>query len=383
MFSFYKIFLRLGLFVAMACVLPAEEIHVAFCLDNNYAEYTGVAAYSLCKNKALEDEVIIHIVMTEPLKSEHREKFQQLESLFPKIQIQIHDDERTIQCIAEAIDMPNGWLRIGIDHYPVKGMAARLVLDKILPETLHKVIYLDGDILVLDSLKNLWQKLPKENYAIAGIADSCRDPVIFPSQGIMDRICELHIYCPDISFPLYINSGVLVLDLDILRQENLFSDVIAWMVRYRSLRPDQDAINVVLHDRTLECEGKWDVFPDLNSRNTTTKKPVPGAAIMHYAGPKPWAPPHRIVDHRWWQPKHWPTLWKYITLQPPTLWHQYRQESPWRHSKAALFTELFGTSKDRKIFIPFLGMILGVVALPFLGISFYVRKRRHSRASSR
>ena len=27
-----------------------EKIHVAFCLDNNYAEATGVAAYSLCKN---------------------------------------------------------------------------------------------------------------------------------------------------------------------------------------------------------------------------------------------------------------------------------------------------------------------------------------------
>jgi lipopolysaccharide biosynthesis glycosyltransferase len=63
--------------------------------------------------------------------------------------------------------LPNGWQRIGQDAWPIK--AARLVLDKILPETIHKVIYLDGDILVLDSLKDLWQKLPKENYAIAGI----------------------------------------------------------------------------------------------------------------------------------------------------------------------------------------------------------------------
>jgi lipopolysaccharide biosynthesis glycosyltransferase len=315
--------------------------------------------------------------MTEPLKPEHREKFQQLENLFPKIQIQIHDDERTIQCIAEALIMPSGWLKIGIDAWPVKGMAARLVLDKILPETLHKVIYLDGDILVFDSLKDLWQKLPKENYAIAGIADNCRDPVIFPSQATLERLRELHIYCPDVSFPLYINSGVLVMDLDILRRENLFSDVIAWLVRYRPLRVDQDAINVILHDRILECEGKWDVFPN----SPTTKKPVPGAAIMHYAGrPKPWIPipPHQIIDNRWWQPKNWPNLWKYITLQPLTLWHQYRQESPWRHSKAALLAELFGTSKDRKIFIPFLGMILGIAALPFLGISFYVWKRRHS-----
>jgi lipopolysaccharide biosynthesis glycosyltransferase len=110
-FSSYKIFLRLGLWVTLVCALPAEEIHVAFCLDNRYAEYTGVAAYSLCKNKVLEDEVILHIVMTEPLRPKHREKFQQLQNLFPKVQIQIHDDERTIQCIAQALVMPNGWLK--------------------------------------------------------------------------------------------------------------------------------------------------------------------------------------------------------------------------------------------------------------------------------
>ncbi|MDR2420352.1 MAG: hypothetical protein LBD40_03560, partial [Puniceicoccales bacterium] len=322
-------------------------------------------------NKAPEDEVVIHVVMTETLKQEHREKFQQLENLFSNVQIQIHDDERTIQCIAQALIMPNGWLKIS--DLPVKGMAARLVLDKILPETIHKVIYLDGDILVLDSLKDLWQKLPKENYAIAGIADSCCDPAIFPSQGIMDRLCELHIYCPDISFPLYINSGVLVLDLDILRRENLFSDVIAWMLHYRSLRPDQDAINVVLHDRILECEGKWNVFPP---HRLAIKEPLPGIAIMHYAGsPKPWVAPHRIIDNRWWQPNRWPILWKHITLQPPTLWHQYRQESPWKHSKATLLAELFGTHQDCKIFIPFLGMILGIVVLLFLSLSYIFLRR--------
>ena len=197
----------------------------------------------------------------------------------------------------------------------------------------------------------------------------------------MDRLLELHIYCPDVSFPLYINSGVLVLDLDILRQENLFSDVIAWMMRYRSLRPDQDAINVILHDRILECEGKWDVFPEFPA----IKKSLPGTVILHYAGkPKPWVPPHRIIDNRWWQPRNWPAFWEGITLQPPTLCHRYCQESPWKHSKAALFAELFNTSQDRKIFIPFLGMILGIAALPFLGLFYiFIQKRSHSHDSSR
>ncbi|MDR0444814.1 MAG: hypothetical protein LBG98_00795 [Puniceicoccales bacterium] len=182
MLSLLKIFLRLGFFVSLLAGLSAEDIHVAFCLDNDYAEGTGVAAYSLCKNMSPDDEIVLYIVMTEPLKSEHREKFQQLGNLFHKIQVQIHDDERTIQCIAQTLTMPNGWLKLGA--YPIRSVAARLVLDKVLPETIHKVIYLDGDTLVFDSLKDLWQKLPRENYAIAGVTDCCRDPVYFPSHEI-------------------------------------------------------------------------------------------------------------------------------------------------------------------------------------------------------
>jgi lipopolysaccharide biosynthesis glycosyltransferase len=45
------------------------------------------------------------------------------------------------------------------------------LLDKIEPENLHKILYLDGDILVFSSLKDLWNKLPLEGDAIAGIAD--------------------------------------------------------------------------------------------------------------------------------------------------------------------------------------------------------------------
>jgi hypothetical protein len=90
---------------------------------------------------------------------------------------------------------------MGLDALPVKGMAAGLVLDKILPETLHKVIYLDGDILVFGSLQELWQKLPKENYAIAGIGDSCPDPVTFQSQAILDRLCELYLLAVTFKYP--------------------------------------------------------------------------------------------------------------------------------------------------------------------------------------
>jgi len=166
-----KMFSILGAFLAMFHWTCAEEIHVAFCLDNNYAEPTGVAAYSLCKNRAPDDHLVIHIVMAEPLKPEHKEKFRQLETMFPQeVKVQIHDDEHTIQMIDKALEIPYGWRKMGKDACFNKGMGTRLVLDNILPQELSKVIYLDSDVLVFDSLKNLWQKLPKTSYAVGGIS---------------------------------------------------------------------------------------------------------------------------------------------------------------------------------------------------------------------
>jgi lipopolysaccharide biosynthesis glycosyltransferase len=354
MSPFYRIFRQLGFFISLLCILPAEDTHVAFLpLDNIFAEYAGVAAYSICKSMDSRDSIVFHIVMTEALHPEHREKFQQLENLFP-VKFQIYDDALTAEQISKTFPMTDEWHKMGHDAWHLQGMASRLVLDKILPSSVHKVIYLDTDILVFSSLRELWNKLPQEPYAIAGVCDGCRDPHIYPSECQRVNIKKLQVYCPGASFPFYVHSAVLVFDLDVIRRGMLFPKVIEWMMRYRPTFPDQDALNAVLNGRILECEGKWATFS-----RPTIQSPIKDVVISHFAGqPKPWAKPHKIIDNRWWQPNRWPILWKHITLQPPTLWHQYRQESPWKHSKWATLGEFFGTWSDAKIFLSTFSVII-------------------------
>jgi lipopolysaccharide biosynthesis glycosyltransferase len=321
---------------------------------------------------APDDNIVIHVVMTEPLKLEHKEKFRQLEQMFPKVKFVIYSGIFVQQHITQAFPMTDGWHTIGGGPgWLIQGMAARLLLDKILPTSIHKIIYLDGDILVFDSLRDLWNKLPKENYAVAGVCDGCRKgPHIYPSDTQIALIRDLQVYCPGVSFPFYVHSAVLVFDLGMIRQEGLFPKVIAWMMRYHPIFPDQDAINAVLNGRILECEGKWATFSGTSFNcSPAIQKSIPDAAIIHFCGhPKPWVKPYKIINGRWWQPKRWPILWKYLTLQPPTLWHQYRQASPWKHTKGALFVELFGTWEDCKIFIPVFAIIATIFALLLLGI---------------
>jgi lipopolysaccharide biosynthesis glycosyltransferase len=145
--------------------LHAEEIHVAFCLNNGYALPTGVAAYSLCENIETGDHVTIHIVMTEELEHQHKDKFRQLEGRFSdKVKILIYDRLETTQFIGKTLQN----IQLGIYHMAA---AARLTLDKVLSKNITKVIYLDGDLLVLSSLKDLWKKLPSGGCPIAGVED--------------------------------------------------------------------------------------------------------------------------------------------------------------------------------------------------------------------
>jgi lipopolysaccharide biosynthesis glycosyltransferase len=288
--SYRKIF---ATFLLLSAVLglPAEKIHVAFCLDNNYGECTGVAAFSLCKNKAPDEDIVIHIVGTETLALEHREKFFELERLFSQIQIRIYDDESNQKILTDSLRVPDVRTTGGVYNWPIRSVAARLVLDKILPNALDKVIYLDGDLLVLGSLKDLWNKLPNENYAIAGIPESCLDLHRSDRQSPQEKehISDLQQQSGDFSIPIgsYINSGVLVLNLNIIRQDNLFPETIKWLMVHSPKRPDQDAINFQLRGRILRCEGKWNWRRDWRCPNG--EHPT----ILHF-GPKPWRLPEKL-----------------------------------------------------------------------------------------
>jgi lipopolysaccharide biosynthesis glycosyltransferase len=350
-----------------------EKIHIAFCLDNNYAEGTGVAAYSLCKNMAPEDEVVIHIVMSEPLQQKHRTKFQQLERMFaPRAEIRIYDDEKHV-----------GWLdkRCGekIGNWGASAFA-RLVLAELFP-LLDKIIYLDGDMLVLSSLKNLWTIFPYRNYAIGAVAKAYYDPLDFEPQkrspknygwnylALRDWLEE---HCSGIKIQFYTNSGVLLQDLRIIRAEHLSEKVIDWMFHYQPPCPDLVAINVVFHDRTLPCNPMWnvggDIWDQLTYRNELFTSHSDDVAILHCAAkPKLWKiKPYEVMKI------HHATLMKYIFLRPPTSWHKYRQESPWKHSIRSRFRELFATPEDRKLFKPIFAGIAATFVLTTSTLFYYL-----------
>lgn len=127
----------------------------------------------------------------------------------------------------------------------------RLILPDVLP-TSKRIIYLDADIWINTDIGALWDTDLKEN-AIGAVHD------IGFERGIRlaDPIVE-----GEVTESEYFNSGVLLMDLDRVRQTvDLLPAALSYLKQHPdSHLPDQDALNVLFRHNTLLLPEKWNHF---------------------------------------------------------------------------------------------------------------------------
>lgn len=110
----------------------------------------------------------------------------------------------------------------------------RLFIARLLPENLDRVLYLDCDIVVDQSIQALWETNLNDN-----IVAMAMEPTANP--GIKEQID----FKPD---DIYCNSGVLLIDMVKWRKESVESKLISYFAAKggKLLFADQDLLNVVL-----------------------------------------------------------------------------------------------------------------------------------------
>ena len=115
----------------------------------------------------------------------------------------------------------NGWNPI---------VLARLLLDKLLPKSMGKVLYLDGDTVVRGSLEELWN-IDMKDHAIAASIEPTVDK---------KRKAELGMK----NYPYY-NAGVLLINLKKWREDSIGKKIIKYYEENNGnlFANDQDAIN--------------------------------------------------------------------------------------------------------------------------------------------
>jgi lipopolysaccharide biosynthesis glycosyltransferase len=184
--------------------------------------------------------------------------------------------------------VPDGWL----EGVPTKGFTGtatwyRIFLPEMRPE-IDRMIYLDADLLVLDSLVPLFEIDLQANW-VGAVTNVFQWNHVHRPVGL--GLSGTHVY---------FNAGVLLMDLERMRRDNRTDALLKYatenaaQIEWR----DQDALNVVLGERRLPLHPRWNV---MNSFRWRTADEVfgPGAAaearrnpaIRHFEGPdenKPW-----------------------------------------------------------------------------------------------
>ena len=158
-------------------------------------------------------------------------------------------------------------------------------------DDINKVIYIDSDVLILHNLNELYNIDLENNYAAA----------IIDNQTISGK--ETHLKKLNFKFEAYFNSGVMLLNLALMRKNNITDKLIDYRLNKYNHFMDQDAFNMVIGDnvkyislkynclncffrildiKTLEELHKEKLFSNIedNYRN---------AVILHIGGKeKPW-----------------------------------------------------------------------------------------------
>lgn len=161
----------------------------------------------------------------------------------------------------------------------------RLALGKILPDT-HRILYLDADTLVLDDLTDVFLT-DMEGKLFAMVREDVNDITLEQIHAFTvynDTITRFQSDGARPPYPVhpYYNSGVMLMNLDELRRTGADDAIIRDLNTNKRTYPDQDAINIMYHDKIVPLPQSCNVIPAISP-----DYPNEQIRIKHFASDKP------------------------------------------------------------------------------------------------
>lgn len=255
--------------------IESKKISVVFISDNNYAVNTAVAVTSLKCNRNINVKYEIFLI-SDGISKEIQNKIHSMED------VNFHIN------IIEYANSMKGTSPKGV--YVSTTALAKFFLAEILYDC-DKVIYLDGDVIVQNDLENLYN-VDIENCYAAVVRDVLSEQM---EPSIMKRLHS--------NLQYYFNSGVMLLNLKKMRDENLSKVLLEYKKNGINYFMDQDALNVVFDGNVYYLPCKYNYIITLNDKmkkndisidfgfdfTKTEMERIIDAYVIHLAGPKkPW-----------------------------------------------------------------------------------------------
>jgi lipopolysaccharide biosynthesis glycosyltransferase len=255
-------------------------VDIAMVTDPTYLPWCATAIRSCIGSASLPEQVRIHLLHTDTV------------------------DPRVLSRLGEMVEEQGGAMRTHTFHEGrLRGLPthlqgkqgwvtwARVLLPDVLSD-LERVVYLDADTLVTDSLEPLWShELTHPVGAVANVLD--------PSMDDRDALGLRGAY---------FNAGVLLIDLERWRSEGVVKELVDFGREHPELVrwSDQDALNSVFDARWDALHPRWNVMNSFFTWPNAGRlvhgpgrlaEALASPAIVHFEGPefvKPW---HQLSNH--------------------------------------------------------------------------------------
>lgn len=219
-------------------------VPVFFTIDQSYLPWLMTSLVSM-KDNADKDHLIRAHVVHQDL---DEDAIKRLEGL--------SDEDFEVVCskmpqsLDEISDWQGNWLRA--DYFTLT-IFFRIFLPELFKQY-DKAIYLDSDTIVSGNIADLYETDLQGN--VMGVVNDYSIAGIPPLVDYVENSVG-------VDHNKYFNSGILLMDFDKLRKEQLSSRFLDLLGRqnYDTIAPDQDYLNFLCKDQVLQLDRVWDTMP--------------------------------------------------------------------------------------------------------------------------
>lgn len=209
-------------------------MNVILASDNGYAWLAGICMLSLFENNKQCEEINVWI-FGDHISKENEDKLYETARMYGR-KFELVD----VNCLDIPAEICSG-------RYP-KSAFSRLFAWKLLPENVHRVLYLDCDMVVEGNMEQLYNMDFEDKFIIA-----CKDPV--------SVMYKWKVGAP--THGVYINTGMMMMDLDKFRSYPLIDKMKAFINKYASAMhyADQEIINGLFQGKFKILDSpKWNMM---------------------------------------------------------------------------------------------------------------------------
>ena len=201
--------------------------------DNNYVWLMGISTISLFENNKHIDDLHVYL-LGENIMQENKDELKKIGDKYGR-NVKVIDVPK--------LNIPPSLVSA---RWPLSAFT-RLFAGVILPSDVDKILYLDCDTIISGDISELGTVEFNRNIAM-GVKD-CVSGTYKENIGL------------DSNSP-YINAGVILFDLDALRQIDIINDIENYMKKYEKLTSyaDQDILNGMFKGKIGELDPKYDVM---------------------------------------------------------------------------------------------------------------------------